>query len=396
MSTTPTAATISACASVALLWATACASHVPTARVVAGLNGRDFQPLAAGGGFVVTGSPLTAWRREQPEFRRVRSERPAAIAVAGDGRACATVAVRPALGLHAYRLPGLEPIAAASACNDLVSLSLDAQRVACVERRQAGEGVEASVRVFSFPGLQPIRSLGPFVHSVEKVTFVDAAGERVAALFTDADPAQPKDPYVSRLVIFDTSSGAQVSDFGQRGRFDQLVFGPTGDAFYWAGQPGVQHWSLLAHTHIKDFASADHTISLALSPDGKLLATSQREHPLSPGFTEGGGAIQVFDVVNGERVAAFGSAELRDAVREHESTEMISDRSHFHVELQVLGAAPDAGPPVLGDLFGSSTHVANYPFLAFVDSATLVSGSRGFFAFWPLQELDVRVKQKQH
>jgi hypothetical protein len=47
---------------------------------------------------------------------------------------------------------------------------------------------------------------------------------------------------------------------------------------------------------------------------------------------------------------------------------------------------------VLGDLFGSSAHVANYSFLAFVDDATLVSGSQGFFAFWPLQELDVRAK----
>jgi hypothetical protein len=155
--------------------------------------------LAAGseGGFVVTGSRLTAWRPQLLRERRSVHEHPGAIAIAPDGQACATAApFIEGRRLRSYRLPGLELLQdVEGACNDSVDISPSGELVACVDRTP-----EASfVRLFTFPRLKLVRSWGPIVDSIQALSFVGTSDDRLAVATTLLDPPGTRDDARTRL-----------------------------------------------------------------------------------------------------------------------------------------------------------------------------------------------------
>jgi hypothetical protein len=376
----------------ALLLVTACAASLPSAKVVANMRGGDFAPITANAGFVVSGNPLTVWRPQQLQSRRSVNEHPGAIAIADGGQAFATVAAPPGLGLRSYRLPGLELIqAVGDACNDMVSISLNSALVACAERREVDAKLQTNIHVFSFPKLEPVQSWGPVLESVESMSFVGSKGERLAIAVTFVEPPNHPDNYRSRLELFDTRSGKVIGDFSRPGRFSLLTFEPQGDIFVWAGQSGAESWSVRSLAPLKTFGATAHTIAAALSPDARLLATSHAEHTISDKLSEGGGTIQIFDTQSSERLASFGSAELRDATSPHDSDQMLNERARVEVKFELLGSASVGdGHPAFGDMFGSPQYVANHQTLAFLDNDTLLSAGRGFFALWTLNQEAIR------
>ena len=380
-----------------LLLATACAASLPSAQVVANMNGGDFAPVAANGGVVATSNPLTAWRIKPLQPRSSARNHPGAVAISHDGRTCATVAAPPGLGLRSYRLPGLEPIQiVADACNGIVSVSLNGALVACAERRLEEAQVQTQIKVFTFPELEPVQSWGPLVESVESMSFVGARGDKLAVAVTFVAPPGHPDDYRSRVDLYDTASGRVVGDCAQKGRFPQLAFAPQGDTFIWAGQSGAQQWSVRSLAQVKAFRDTAHTIAIALSPDARLLATSQGEHEVGDKLTEGGGTIQLFDTRSGQWLASFGSANLRAAASPHDDDLMLSERTHMVVQFELLEGTP-AGDhrPVFGDLFGSPYHVANHQSLAFLDNDTLLSAGHGFFALWTLNQETIRKAREE-
>jgi hypothetical protein len=125
---------------------------------------------------------------------------------------------------------------------------------------------------------------------------------------------------------------------------------------------------------VKAFSATARTIAVALSPDGALVATSHD-----------GGTIQVFDARSGERLAAFGSAQLSSAIGAHDPDQMVTDRAKLRVELLMMGTATQSGNPVaVRHLFGGAAHVGDHQRLAFADDQTLVSSGRGFLALWSM------------
>lgn len=372
-----------------LLLATACAAALPSVDVVAKLGGGDFAPVAAGAGFVVTGSPLTVWRPRQLQARRSAPEHPGAIAVAPDGRACATVAAPPSLGLRSYRLPQLEPIrAVGEACNDRVEISRDGTLVACAERRVDQDTLRTIVRVFTFPELLPVQSWGPIAESVEALSFVGAQGDKLAVVVSFLEPGQGADGYRSRLDLYDSRKGRIVADFSRKGLVPRLAFAARGDIFVWAGRAGAELWSARSFAPLRTFDGTEDTIAVALSPDARVLATSRGER--TPG-APGGGAIQIFATEGGARLAAFGSAELRDAALPHDGDQMLNERAPLEVRFELLGRAKTRDSRAeLASAFGSPARAASQPALAFVDDTTLVSAGRGFFALWTLNQEAIR------
>ena len=372
-----------------LLFATACAtSVVPTAKVVANMSGGDFAPLAVGGGFVVSGNPLTVWRARQLQSRRSVREHPGALAVARDGHACATVAAAPAVGLRSYRLPGLDPMqVVGDACNDMVTISAAGTLVACAQRSVEQGKVQTQIRVFSFPDLKPVQSFAPLTESVEALSFVGAQDDQVAVAVTFVEPPYRADDYRSRIDLYDTRGGNVVGSLTQKGRFSRLAFAQQDEIFIWAGQSGIQAWSVRSRAQLKVFGATSHTIAVALSPDARLLAASYGEYAVSDQATAGGGTIQILDMTSGELLASFGSTELRAAASPHDDDEMLNERPRVRVQFELLGAPTIKNrQPVFGDLFGGTYHVANHETLAFVDNDTLFSAGRGFFALWTLNQ----------
>jgi hypothetical protein len=348
--------------------------------VVANLSGGDFTPVAVGGGFVVTGTKLTAWRPQLLSARRSVNEQPGGVAISSDGRACATVAVRPALGLHAFRLPMLEPIATdPQACNGSVTISGSGKLVACTELRVENDAATTSIRVFSFPALKPVQSIGPITESLEALSFVGGRDERLAVALTTVMPPRRPEDYRSRIDFYDARSGARVADVTQPGRFPYLAFAPAGDVFAWAGQQGAQLWSLRSQARVRAFAPTQHTIAVALSPDASLLAASRTDE-----------GVQVFDTRSGELLAEFGSADLKLAAHPRDSDEMLSERPRVQVRFELLGATLRDGQLAFGDVFGGPGQLAPHTWLGFLQNDTLVSAGRGFFALWTLNQPAVR------
>jgi hypothetical protein len=357
------------------LVSSSCAAAIPSVQVVADARGEEFSPLAAGGGFVVTGSRLTAWRPKLLRTRRSADDRPGTVAVARDGRACVSAAIPPAFGLRSYRLPGLEPVRKIDdACNGKLAISSSNALVACIEHREDAGELRTFVRVFTFPELLPVQRLGPLVESVDALSFVGAA-DRLAVASTVLEPPRGPDDFRTRLELYDARNGNVVGEFSRPGRFPQLAFAPDGDIFIWAGQAGAEAWSARSFVKVRAFDATAHTIAVALSPDGRLLATSQRQHA----------GIRVFDTRSGEQLAAFGSSDLYAATIPHDSDQMVTERAKLRVDLLLMGTATQTGNPVaVRDLFGGSGYVADHERLAFADDQTLVSSGRGFLALWSM------------
>jgi hypothetical protein len=297
------------------------------------------------------------------------------------------------LGLRSYRLPGLEPIQKVAACNDRLDISASGALVACVERHADAGSLQTFVKVFSFPDLQPVQSWGPLVESVDALSFVGASGhgDRLAVATTLLEPPRGPNDFRTRLDVYDARRGNVVGDFSRPGRYPYLAFVPDSDVFAWAGQAGAETWSVRSFAKVRAFSATAHTIAVALSPDGRLLATSQQERPAEDLHPGGGGNIQVFDTRSGELLTAFGSADLHAATNPQEPDSMLTDRPKLEVQFVFMGTPTgndrhSAAP----DLFGGHGYVANHKHLAFADDATLVSTGRGFFALWGLNHLAIR------
>jgi WD40 repeat protein len=350
-----------------------CAASLPSVRVVADARGESFWPLAARAGFVVTGSRLTAWRPQLLRERRSANEHPGAIAIAPNGQACATTALlSTGRGLRAYRLPGLEPLhEIEGACNGRVDISPSGTLVACVER-----DAEASfVRLFTFPSLKLVRSWGPIVDSLEALSFVGTSDDRLAVATILRDPPGTSDDARTRLELYDPRTDRAIGEFSRKGSHPYLAFSPGSDIFVWAGETGAEAWSVRSFVKVRAFGATARTMAVALSPDGALVATSQREQA----------NIQVFDTRSGERLAAFGSEQLYTATSAHDPDQMVTDRAKLRVELLMMGTATQSGNPIaVRDLFGGSGQVADHERLAFADDQTLVSSGRGFLALWSM------------
>jgi hypothetical protein len=354
---------------------TAVEPRVPSAQVVADLRGRELTPLAAGAGFVLTGRHLTAWRPKALSDRRSASDQPAAIAVAADGSACATAAVAPTLGLRSYRLPGLEPVAArVDVCNDRVDISADGKLVACVERREDLPALKSFVRIFTFPALEPVQSIGPFSDSMDALSFVGATN-RLALVTTLLDRSSGAPTFRTRLDLYDPRSGALIAEFSRPGRFPYVAFAARADVFIWAGEEGAEAWSARSFVKVRRFDATSHAIAVALSPNGHAAAVSRRG---------GDGEIQIFDTRSGERHFGFGSAELHAAVNADDAMALpVAER--VQVGFVFLGAAPgQQGRVVIRDWFTRPDHVAELTHLAFADEQTLASTGHAFLAIWTL------------
>jgi hypothetical protein len=346
-----------------------CAASQPSVRVVADARGEGFWPLAARAGFVVTGSRLTAWRPQLLRERRSVHEHPGAIAIAPDGQACATAApFIEGRRLRSYRLPGLELLQdVEGACNDSVDISPSGELVACVDRTP-----EASfVRLFTFPRLKLVRSWGPIVDSIQALSFVGTSDDRLAVATTLLDPPGTRDDARTRLELYAPRTDRAIGEFSRKGSYPYLAFSPHSDVFVWAGETGAEAWSVRSFVKVKAFSATARTIAVALSPDGALVATSQRQQA----------GIQVFDARSGERLAAFGSAQLSSVIGAHDPDQMVTDRAQLRVELLMMGTATQSGNPIaVRDLFAGAEHER----LAFADDQTLVSSGRGFLALWSM------------
>jgi hypothetical protein len=372
----------------AVLFSSSCAAAPPpSVRVVADARGEEFSPLAAGAGIVVTGSRLTAWRPKLLRQRRSADDHPGAIAVAPDGKACATAAAAPAFGLRSYRLPGLEAVRSLDdVCNGKLTISGSSELVACIEHREDAGELHGFVRVFTFPELLPVQSLGPLAASVDALSFVGLADQLAVASTLLAPPGGPND-FRTRLDLYGAQSGRVVGEFSRAGRFPYLAFAPQADIFIWAGQSGAEAWSARSFMKLRAFAATAHTIAVALSPDGRLLATSQQQRA----------GVQVFDTHSGERLAAFGSAELYAATSPHDSDQMLTDRAQLRVELLLMGTATQTGNPIaVRNLFGGSGYIADHRRLAFADDQTLVSSGRGFLALWSMNHAAIQNARTLH
>lgn len=363
-----------------------CSANPPLVRVVVDLKGAEFSPLSAGGGVVLSGSRLTAWRPKLLRERRSVNERPGAIAVAGDGRACATTAAPPGLGLRSYRLPALEPIRTLEgACNGDVAVSPNGAFVACAERRTEADGLQTFVRVFTFPSLEPVQSWGPISESVDALSFVGTSEQGLAVVTTVLEPPRGPDNFRTHLDVYDARSGAVLGDFSRPGRYPYVAFVPKVDVFVWAGQAGAETWSVRSFMKVRAFDATSHTIAVALSPNGRWLATSQQQRSAEDQHAGGGGKIQLFDTNSGELLSAFGSADLHVAANPHASDQMLTDRAKLKVELLFTGASDGNHSRVaIGDQFGGPGRVVNHHHLAFCDDETLASSGRGFLALWSL------------
>jgi hypothetical protein len=392
-----------ACALVVMA-AVACGAAVtpPAVQVVANARREEVAPLTAGAGFVLTGKRLTVWRSKLLGERRSFDDQPGAVAIARDGRACATAAIAPALGLRSYRLPGLEPIQKIDACNARLDISPSGTLIACLERQADtaqpdGGNVQTLVKVFTFPDLQPVQSWGPLADSVDALSFVGAAAgrDRLAVATTLLEPPRGPDNFRTRLDVYDAQRGKVVGDFSRPGRYPYLAFVPDSDVFAWAGQAGAEAWSARSFAKVRTFSATAHTIAIALSPNGRLLATSQRERPAEDLHPGGGGNIQVFDTRSGELVGAFGSADLRAAASPSDM-DLALDRAQLEVQFVFVGTATGNARSTVGDVFGGPGYVANHEHLAFADEATLVSSGRGFFALWNLSQPALRNARLNH
>jgi hypothetical protein len=363
-----------------------CAASLPLVKVVVDLRGDEFSPLSAGSGVVLSGSRLTAWRPKLLRERRSVNERPGAIAIARDGRACATAAAPPELGLRSYRLPGLEPIRKLDgACNGSVAISPGGSLVACTERRSEADKLQTFVRVFTFPSLEPVQSWGPISESVDALSFVGTSEHGLAVVTTVLEPPRGPDNFRTHLHVYDARSGALLSEFSRPGRHPYVAFVPQVDVFVWAGQAGAETWSVRSFMKVRAFSATSHTIAIALSPNGRLLATSQRQRSAEDQHAGGGGNIQIFDTKSGELLSAFGSADLHVAANPHAPDQMLTDRAKLKVELLFTGAKGGNHSRVaIGDQFGGPGRVVNHHHLAFCDDETLASSGRGFLALWSL------------
>jgi hypothetical protein len=343
--------------------------------VVADLRGGELAPLSAGAGFILTGRHLTAWRPKALADRHTVRDQPAAIAVAADGSACATAAVAPARGLRSYRLPGLEPIAERSdACNDRVDISADGKLVACVERREDSEALASLVRVFKFPELEPVQSVGPSSDSVDALGFVGAANQ-LAIVMTLVDRGSGSPTFRTRLDLYDARRGALTGEFARPGRFPYVAFAARADVFIWAGEEGADAWSARSFVKVRHFDATSRAMAVALSPNGRAAAVSRRG---------GDGEIQIFDPLSGERRYAFGSAELHAAVNTDDDM-ALRVRERAQVGFVFLGATPGReGRAVIRDWFTRPGYVAAHTRLAFADDRTLASMGHAFLAIWTL------------
>jgi hypothetical protein len=352
-------------------------TRAPSAQVIADLRGDELAPLAAGAGFVLTGRRLTAWRPRQLGDRRSVNDLPAAIAISSDGRACATAAAAPGLGLRSYGLPGLEPIAQRSdACNERVEISADGTLVACLERRTDAEALGSFLRVFSFPELEPVTSVGPITESVDALSFVGATNQ-LAIITTLLDRSSGSATFRSHVDLYDARRGVVTGEFSRPGRFPYLAFAARADVFIWAGEEGAEAWSARSFVKVRSFAATAHAIAVALSPDGHAAAVSRRN---------GGGEIQIFDPQSGERRFAFGSAQLHAAVSAEDPMALpLSEQ--VRVGFVFLGAtAGKDGRVVVRDWFMRPGYTAEHARLAFADDQTLASTGHSFLALWTLPQ----------